>query len=134
MRQLYNMCMTNTEELLKRIKEIRDQKKIKQQDLAEILKIDRTTYLRKEHGQIPITAEELLLISKAFSEEPALLFMPSGSEESPIPANREEIDLLRIYRALNDEERRDFIFSIRLILKGVDSKEVQEGLKGLTQP
>ena len=101
-------------------------KKLKQDEIAKHLGIDRTTYLRKEKGQIPLTAEEFLLIADFLElnllqvslQNPHLHYstlMMTGTRL------KDENLLIRIYRLLNnDERRRDLLFSLRLILKGVE--------------
>ena len=50
-------------------------------------------------------------------------------EESP--TELQEHLIAKLYRALDEEERRDFLFTIRLILKGVENKEVSQALDNL---
>ena len=92
------------------------------------LNIDRTTYLRKENGHIPLTTEELLKLSEALGEEPVCFFLSGKAGEEHSPLNESERLLLKLYRSLNAEEKRDFFFSVRLMLKGVTTDEVRETL------
>ncbi|MEE8574574.1 MAG: helix-turn-helix transcriptional regulator [Thermodesulfobacteriota bacterium] len=66
--------MIAIELILERIKITRTEKGIRQEELAEALGIDRTTYLRKESGQIPLSVEELLKIAEALDTNPAYFF------------------------------------------------------------
>ncbi len=124
--------MINTNEILSRIRRLREMKKLKQDDIAKHLGIDRTTYLRKEKGQIPLTTEELLLIADFLDEAPAGFltkhaFTLPASDEGDLDENANLI--LAIYRLLNTEERRDLLFTLRLILKGVENKSARKLLK-----
>ncbi len=125
--------MVNTTEILSRIRKLREEKQLKQDDLAKHLGIDRTTYLRKEKGQIPLTTDELLLIAEFLDEPPAgFLTKPSfdtlpGSGGGNLDEN--ENIILSIYRLLSSDERHDLLFSLRLILKGVENKSARKLLK-----
>jgi hypothetical protein len=52
-----------------------------------------------------------------------------GLEESP--SELQEHLITKLYRALGEDEKRDFLFTIRLFFKGIKSKEVSETLESL---
>ncbi|MEW6214785.1 MAG: helix-turn-helix transcriptional regulator [Nitrospirota bacterium] len=62
------------DEILKRVREIRKAKGIKQEYLARELGMDRTNYSRKERGMIPMTVEEFLKVAKILEISPFQFF------------------------------------------------------------
>ena len=119
--------MTSTEKLLGRIKVLRKEMGFKQEDLAKKLKIDRTTYVRKEQGAIPITTEEWFEITNILNINFADIF---GSIDKRLLELRERL-LIELYRSLNKEEKQDLLSSIQLVLKSVKRKKVQDTLSKL---
>lgn len=128
------MCMINTRVILYRLKRSREERGLRQDEMARCLDIDRTTYLRKEKGQIPISTEEWLIISEVLDKDPTHFFIDSDMTLDESPTELQEHLIAKLYRALSEEDRRDFLFTIRLILKGVESKEVSEALDNLIKP
>lgn len=61
-------------EILDRLRVVREAKMLSQDDLARRLGIDRTTYVRKENGRIPVTTEEWLKISRIIEEDVEFFF------------------------------------------------------------
>ncbi len=122
-----------TKTTLKRLKDIRICKGLSQEHLARGLGVDRTTYIRKEQGLIPITTEEWLKIALTLDEEPAYFF--SSKEEGRSLVNVEEAEriLLKLYRSLTPEEQQDMANSLRLMLKGIKRKKVREAVELLTK-
>jgi len=118
---------------LERLRKIRICKKLSQEHLARGLAIDRTTYIRKEHGSIPITTEEWLKIALILSEEPAYFFSTNPDGSSLINVEEPERALLRLYRTLTPEEQQDMANSLRLMLKGIKRKKVKEAVELLTK-
>ena len=129
--RVYNMCMINTRVILYRLKKAREERGLRQDEMARCLDIDRTTYLRKEKGQIPISTEEWLIISEVLDKDPTHFFIDIDMSLEESPTELQEHLISKLYRALDEEERRDFLFTIRLILKGVENKEVSETLDNL---
>ena len=119
--------MTSTEKLLGKIKVLRKEMGFKQEDLAKKLKIDRTTYVRKEQGAIPITTEEWFEITSILNIDFADIF---GSIDKRLVEFRERL-LIELYRSLNKEEKQDLLSSIQLVLKSVKRKKVQDTLSKL---
>lgn len=122
------MCMISTREILRKLREIRVRKKLKQDDIAQMLSIDRTTYLRKESGHIPVTTEEWLKIAAVLGEDPAIFFTETETDGESDTSDAQEQLLVKLYSALTDEEKRDLLFSIRLMLKGVSREDVRDTL------
>lgn len=125
------MCMINTRAILYRLKETREERGFRQEKMAQCLDIDRTTYLRKEKGQIPISTEEWLTISEVLDKDPTYFFIDSDMSLEESPTELQEHLITKLYRALNEDEKRDFLFTIRLFFKGVESEEVSEALESL---
>ncbi|VAV83115.1 hypothetical protein MNBD_DELTA01-172 [hydrothermal vent metagenome] len=118
---------------LKRLRNIRTSKRFSHEDLARGLGVDRTTYIRKEQGSIPITTEEWIKLALTLDEEPAYFF--SSNEEGRSMVNVEEAEriLLKLYRSLTTEEQQDMANSLRLMLKGIKRKKVREAVELLTR-
>ncbi len=120
--------MSSTKEILLRLRVLRMEKRLRQSYLARRLGIDRTTYARKEKGTIPITTEEWLKIAGALDEEMDYFFISPDSADG----GRERL-LLKLYRSLSPEEQSDLVASIRLMLKGIRKKAVQDTLERLAR-
>jgi transcriptional regulator with XRE-family HTH domain len=59
---------------LQRLKDIRRQRGLSQENVAELLGTDQSNFGRKERGVIPLTVEELLLMLPMFNLEPDVIF------------------------------------------------------------
>lgn len=117
--------MLSKKEILARLKMLRVEKSLRQGHVARRLGIDRTTYVRKEQGAIPITTEEWLALAQTMEMEPSYFFnYPCAPEE------KEQL-LLKLYRSLSREERNDLIRNIKAALKGVRRKTVTDTLERL---
>jgi transcriptional regulator with XRE-family HTH domain len=121
--------MLRTKEILRRLRVLRQEKRLRQEYLARQLGIDRTTYARKESGSIPIKTDEWLKLAEAMNEEMVYFFTPSASNIGA----RERL-LLKLYRSLSLKEQNDLLVCIRLVLKGIRRKKVQDTLNRLVQP
>lgn len=51
----------------KRIKEIREDRDIKQREIAEILQTDQSYYSKYERGLHPMTAEQIIILCKYYN-------------------------------------------------------------------
>lgn len=125
------MCMVNTRLILFRLKTVREERGLRQDEMARCLNIDRTTYLRKEKGQIPISTDEWLIISEVLDKDPTHFFIDSDMNIEDSPTELQEHLIAKLYRGLSEEDRKDFLFTIRLFFKGVENKEVSEALDSL---
>ncbi|MFZ3073402.1 MAG: helix-turn-helix transcriptional regulator [Thermodesulfobacteriota bacterium] len=138
--------MLSTKDILKRLRTVREEKLLSQVHLAKRLNIDRTTYIRKEKGHIPITTEEWMKIAAAMDKEPSYFFdsgreRPRGTREVPMRSmgrsgSGEAVEeperlVIALWRTLNAEEKRDFAACLRLIFRGVRKKKVQGTLSTL---
>ncbi len=63
--------MLTAKEICIRIKNLRIRRGYNQEYVAKKHRVDRTTYVRKENGLVPITIGELLQISKILEVRPA---------------------------------------------------------------
>src|SRR3989337_854044 len=124
--------MLSTKDILKRLRTVREEKLLSQVQLAGRLDIDRTTYIRKEKGHIPITTEEWIKIAAAMDKEPSYFF-DSGRERPRKSEAAEEPErlVLALWMTLNAEEKRDFTAFLRLIFRGGKKKKVQGTLPAL---
>jgi len=121
--------MLTTKEILGRLKRLRTEMDLRQEHMARCLGVDRTTYVRKERGSIPITTEEWIKLAEVTAKDPSFFFMHPGSVEDP-GEDREAL-LVKLYRALTAEERDELLCGIHLMLKGIRRKTVRNTLERL---
>jgi DNA-binding XRE family transcriptional regulator len=62
-----NEIRINPDEMLQRLKALRKDRNIKEEDLAHELGIDMDTYIGKEKGSVPFTLKEWLRVSIAMN-------------------------------------------------------------------
>ncbi|MBI5345443.1 MAG: helix-turn-helix domain-containing protein [Deltaproteobacteria bacterium] len=124
--------MYNTKNVLGRLRALREEKDIRQEYMARRLGIDRTTYVRKERGAIPITTAEWLKLADVMKEDPSSFFTFSPSV-APGTAMVNERLLVKLYRSLSQDEKNDFVSTLRLMLKGVRRKTVKDTLEMLRE-
>ena len=118
--------MQNIKYILDRLRNLRIKKGMRQDQVAKVLGVSRTTYVRKEQGSIPITTEEWVKLADSLGKEPDYFFslLPDGEKESL---------LLRLYRALTPEEKGDFLSAVSLVLKRVGRKNIAQALEKLKE-
>ncbi|MBI5969671.1 MAG: helix-turn-helix transcriptional regulator [Deltaproteobacteria bacterium] len=122
--------MLNTKDILGRLKNLREEKAIRQESIARRLGIARTTYVRKERGAIPITTDEWLKLACAMKEEPSYFFSASSAAmglKKKYSNGREKL-LLKLYRSLDGAEKDEFICTLSLALKDARKKTVRQTL------
>jgi len=73
--------MRELHQILRRIASIRKEKEFTQARVAEALGLERSTYVRKEKGTIPLTLKDLLLIIEFLDIQPETLFKTSHSKK-----------------------------------------------------
>ena len=118
-------------EILCQLKSFRVEKGLRQADMAERIGVDRSTYVRKERGSIPISTEEWLLLSSALGRDVSFFFGEKG-----VPAGRDqhypdEALFKRLLRALRPDEKKYFFHSVTLMLKGIRRREVSSVLDSI---
>lgn len=59
---------------LQRLKEVRDSRNLKQENVADGAKIERTAYGRREKGELQIKVSELIEIANFYNVSPAVFF------------------------------------------------------------
>ena len=117
-----------------RLRSLRKEMALRQEHLAGRLGVDRSTYVRKERGAIPITTDEWLKLAKALRADPSYFFRSStkpAAEEGGL-ALRERL-LLKFYRALKIKEQNDMVLTVYLKFKGIRRKAVQDALRMLRE-
>ena len=122
-------CMRNTEEILLRLRALRKEKAFRQDRLAMELGIDRTTYVRKEKGAIPITTDEWLKLASIMGKEPAYFFNSSRDfvdAVSGLSVRPDEKLLLEAYGSLSSEERGTLVSSLLLLIKALGSEKLRD--------
>lgn len=120
--------MSDTTDILDRLRSLRRARALRQDFAAGVIGVDRTTYVRKEQGRIPITTEEWVRLASAMGVSPAYFFGDGkavAEPERPVPG---EIPLVRLFRALKNEEREEIASSLSLLLKGIRRRDVTEAL------
>jgi len=124
--------MTETEKILLNLKTLREDRALSQECLALRLGVNRTTYARKEKGEIPITTDEWVILGQVLSTDVTSFFDSSKrvTPDFPPPIEEERV-LLALYRSLDIEEKTDLISSIRLLLKRITRKKVKQTLEEL---
>ncbi len=60
----FNLMNTLNEKVIKKIKQVREEKKFSQEQVAQVLKMDRTTYNKLELGKTELTLNTLEAIVK----------------------------------------------------------------------
>lgn len=133
--------MTKGDEILTRLRSLREDCEYSQDLIAKKIGINRTTYLRKEAGIIAITTDEWVRLSNILGVEVEYFFNLNdgkrakdkksrggnrGTEEEDSEA--EEGPLLRLYKTLTRRERAALITSLRSTLKDIKRKNVQQAL------
>ncbi|MGH1092495.1 helix-turn-helix transcriptional regulator [Bacillus mycoides] len=53
-------------------------KRVTQKDMAELLGVDKRTYINKEHGVTQFKANEMFLVAQYFGAEIAEIFLPTN--------------------------------------------------------
>jgi len=66
--------MNKIDNILNMIKQFRKAKLLTQSDVAQRLGVERSTYARKENGNIPFTLKEFLLIADILNISPVSFF------------------------------------------------------------
>ncbi len=121
--------MISIVEILDRLRVARKNCKMKQEDLAQKLNLERTTYVRKEKGTIPIITEEWIAISEALDTDLSYFFNKRGEATDIEISSTGEKSLLKLYRSLNSEERQNLRSGIRLLCAGINTNKVQDILR-----
>ena len=118
--------MQNIKYILDRLRNLRIKKGLRQDQVAKVLGVSRTTYVRKEQGSIPITTEEWVRLADSLGKEPGYFFSLLSEDEK-------ETLILKLYRALTPEERSDFLCAVDLVLKRVARKNIVQALEKLKE-
>lgn len=123
--------LTNTD-ILKRLKTLREEKDLRQEYIARRLGLDRTTYVRKENGAIPITTDEWLKIAQAMEKDPSYFFSKLDAF-CELDRDLKEQLIQKLYRALKKKEQEEFISHVCRALKDIRRPAVQEILEILSK-
>jgi len=114
-------------EVLERLRSLRRELDLRQDYLAERVGVDRTTYVRKERGAIPITTEEWVKLAAAMDREPSYFFAVDKTAK-PGPGSKEAL-LLRLYRSLRPAEQEDLLCAVYLKCRSIRRKAVRDTLR-----
>jgi transcriptional regulator with XRE-family HTH domain len=123
------MGSSSVQKVLDRLKSLREELALRQDYIARSVGVDRTTYLRKECGSVPITTEEWVKIAGAMGADPSYFFSAcDGVRPQPELAGRERL-LIRLYRSLRPPEQDDLVCAVYVKCRHIRRKAVQETLK-----
>lgn len=123
--------MLTTKDILGRLKSLREEKDLRQGFVAKRLGVDRTTYVRKEQGKIPITTEEWIRLARLMDKNPAYFF--GSALDEVFDADRRAVLLVKLYSTLKRRERDDLICGVHMKLKDIKRKAVADALKTLME-
>lgn len=118
----------SAKDVLKRLKALREELSLRQDFLAARVGVDRTTYVRKEAGAIPITTDEWVKIANAMGREPAYFFGAGSDMPAPELAKREAL-LVRLYRSLRPTEQEELVCAVYARCRSIRRKAVRDTLK-----
>lgn len=118
-------------EILGRLKSLRVAKGLRQADMAGLIGVDRSTYVRKERGAIPISTEEWLLLSAALGRNVSLFFDGQGAHVRTERHLPDEMLFKRLLKALRPDEKRYFFHAVTQMFKGIRRKDVASILDGI---
>jgi transcriptional regulator with XRE-family HTH domain len=123
------MGSSSVQKVLKRLKALREELALRQDYIAGRVGVDRSTYVRKEGGSVPITTEEWIMIAGAMGADPSYFFSACDEKEPrPEPPVRERL-LLRLYRSLRPAEQEDLVCAVYCKCRHIRRKAVQDTLK-----
>jgi len=116
--------MSGLEKVLRRLRSLRKKRALTQDKLALSLGVSRSTYVRKEQGNIPVTTEEWLKLADFLGVEVSYFFTQENAAE--VAEDSHGRALVSLYGFLTTHERRDLIRLIEIAFKGVKRKNVRE--------
>jgi len=122
------MGSSSVQKILERLKSLREELALRQDYLAMRVGVDRTTYLRKEGGSVPITTEEWIKIAGAMGRDASYFFSACDEKKPPELAPRERL-LIRLYRSLRPAEQEDLMCAVYFKCRHIRRKAVQDTLK-----
>jgi len=117
--------MTGIKKVLTRLKTLREHNSLSQNVLAEVLGINRSTYVRKELGNIPITTEEWMKLARRMNVEPGYFFDTDGAAVEGTEDGHDMV-LLALFRSLKLMEQQDLLTLVVIAFKGIKRKKVRE--------
>lgn len=112
-----NMTKNTLEDLGKKIREAREQRGISQADLAQLIEKDQRSVSQLENGKRPISAVELLQLSKLL--DVSLLFFYEGDLDT------NDIDRLmmeQLERLPNETTRRTAVELVRVFCDAIENE------------
>ncbi len=124
--------MTNFKKVLIRLKALREQHSLSQNVLAQTLGINRSTYVRKELGNIPITTEEWIQLAGKMDVEPSYFFATDGTAAEGYEEGYDRA-LLALFRSLRLMEQKDLLTLVVIAFKGIKRKKVMEKIALLSE-
>jgi transcriptional regulator with XRE-family HTH domain len=123
MHSAHNFTM-NPHDLGRRIKELRQAKRLSQARLAERIGIDQSQISRIENGESGATLETLLALSRVFNVSLDELTGETPENDGLDALPREERDLLLAYRRLEGDNRAALRRVARALAEQADSEGV----------
>lgn len=123
------MGSSPVQKVLERLKSLREELALRQDYVATRVGIDRTTYLRKEGGSVPITTDEWIKIAGAMGADPSYFFGACDKNTLQPELAPRERGLLRLYRSLRPAEQDDLVCAVYCKCRHIRRKAVQDTLK-----
>lgn len=94
-------------EIINKIREIRESKRIPRKDIASALYISEATYRDMEYGKIRLSLDNYLLICKALEISPMELIKTNSTEHIVLIDERDLKELNRIIKKINNQILND---------------------------
>lgn len=122
---------SSVQKVLKRLKSLREELDLRQGYLAASVGVDRSTYVRKEGGSVPITTEEWIRIAGAMGADPSYFFSACDEKKPRMELAPRERLLVRLYRSLRPAEQDDLVSAVYFKCRHIRRKAVQDTLRFL---
>jgi len=83
-----------------RLRELREDKRVTQNEVAKYLTISRSAYAHYESGDRQMNYEMLFLLADYYSV--SIDYLLGRYEENPMPVNKKETRIIEVYRLLDE--------------------------------
>jgi len=124
--------MSGLEKVLRRLRVLRKKQALTQDELAVFIGVSRSTYVRKEQGNIPVTTEEWIKLAECLGVEAGYFFEKEGEPIEAL-ADGHGNALLSLYGSLNMGEQKDLLRLIEIAFKGIKRKNVRDAIAQLSE-
>ncbi|PSR11922.1 MAG: hypothetical protein DA408_17410 [Bacteroidetes bacterium] len=108
-----------------RIKTIRQEKKMQQQEVAKLLNISQSTYAKIEQGAIKIDAERILALAKIFEVEYDKLLPPYPDKNINFTNNQMTNGFVEQYYAASKESNEKQIEQLMEVIRSITQSQAK---------